>query len=100
MNDNDCSVWALRNTNGHRLRAGFPVRCRYRQGELPVGEPLAARGGSEPSRLVASFSAPLRASIGTRYSEYAVVRMVNGVKQVHFIQFVVGADGVWRIETM
>ena len=72
----------------------FAANARPRFG--PV---LDALGPSLPA-IVATFSPPLRASIGAGYSEYAVVRVVNGVKRVYFIQFVVGADGVWRIESM
>lgn len=51
-------------------------------------------------QIAASFSPPLRAELGSAYAEYAVVRVIGGVKRVYMIQFVVGADGVWRIDSM
>ena len=51
-------------------------------------------------QIAASFSPLLRAELGSAYAEYAVVRVIGGVKRVYMIQFVVGADGVWRIDSM
>ena len=51
-------------------------------------------------QIVGSFSPPLRAQLGTGYSEYAVVREIEGLRRVYLIQFVQQTDGLWRIESM
>ena len=55
---------------------------------------------SELPQIVTSFSPLLRTQLGIGYSEYAVIREIEGVRRVYLIQFVQQTDGIWRIESM
>jgi PAS domain-containing protein len=50
--------------------------------------------------IVASYSVLARSSITPGIGEYAVVRTENGQKRLYLIYFMLGADGVWRIDEM
>ncbi len=52
------------------------------------------------SDIVASYSVLARASVSTAIGEYAVMRTENGQKRLYLIYFLLGADGVWRIDEM
>ena len=52
------------------------------------------------SEIVSSYSPFAQSQIGTAFAEYAVSRMDNGQKRFYLIYFVLGADGVWRIDEM
>jgi PKD repeat protein len=39
-------------------------------------------------------------SVGARYSEYAISKLINGERQVFCVSFIQDADGVWRIVGM
>jgi len=50
--------------------------------------------------IVSSYSPFAQSTITNRFAEYAVSRMDNGKKRLYLIYFVLGVDGVWRIDEM
>jgi hypothetical protein len=52
------------------------------------------------SEIVGSYSTFARSSISADIGEYAVSRTDNGVKRLYMIYFLLGADGVWRVDEM
>ncbi len=50
--------------------------------------------------IVAAYSPLLRSSVTEDIGEYAVIRNVNGRKQLFLIYFVRDPDGVWRLDGM
>ncbi len=69
-----------------------PAQAKY----LPVLNALSA----DLPQIVASFSPLLKSDLAARLSEYAIVREDNGRKNVYFIHFLQGADGIWRLDSM
>ncbi|MGZ7031107.1 MAG: hypothetical protein ACXVIJ_03980, partial [Thermoanaerobaculia bacterium] len=52
------------------------------------------------AEIVASYSPLARSTLSAGIGEYAVVRTENGQKRLYLIYFMLGADGVWRIDEM
>jgi hypothetical protein len=50
--------------------------------------------------IVGSFSQPLGISISNGYAQFTIVRVINGHAEVFFVYFVLGEDGVWRLDAM
>jgi hypothetical protein len=50
--------------------------------------------------IIASYSAPIRASISESIAEYAVERPYGNGRRVYLVYFLKGADGVWRLDAM
>ncbi len=50
--------------------------------------------------IAASFSVPQRSAVTADLGEYAINRTINGVNQLFLVYFVLGADGVWRLDSM
>ena len=72
----------------------------FTAGAAPKYGPVFDALLTELPRVVASFSPPLRAELASGYAEYAIVREIDGLKRVYLIQFVLGTDGIWRIDSM
>ncbi|MEO8035136.1 MAG: Ig-like domain-containing protein, partial [Acidobacteriota bacterium] len=52
------------------------------------------------AQIVASYSPFARSEITNRIATYAVSRVDNGQKRLYMIYFMLGRDGVWRIDEM
>jgi hypothetical protein len=52
------------------------------------------------SEIVASYSTLGKSSISSNIGEYAVTRLEGGKKRLYMIYFLLGVDGVWRIDEM
>jgi len=50
--------------------------------------------------IAASFSVPQCSALTADLGEYAINRTINGINQLFLVYFVLGADGVWRLESM
>ncbi|MDQ3267962.1 MAG: hypothetical protein M3P47_04450 [Pseudomonadota bacterium] len=52
------------------------------------------------SKIVSTWSAPVRGSISNDIGEYAVITTNGNARQLFLIYFVKGTDGVWRLDSM
>lgn len=55
---------------------------------------------SQMPQIASGFSDVQTVDIGAAFSTYAVNRMVEGVNRIFIIQFLIGSDGVWRLDSM
>jgi hypothetical protein len=49
--------------------------------------------------IVLAFSLPKTGAISDKFGEYAVNQIIDGVNRLHFIHYLLDADGVWRVDS-
>lgn len=85
---------ALANKDINSALQGFTNsgKARYEQALVQLFDQLP--------QIVTAWSSLELVTISDKFSEYLVTQSVNGSIQSHFIYFLRGADGVWRLHSM
>ena len=82
--------------HGNKSAAMIDLDSTAQQNYGPVFDALLPN----MQQITSSFSPLLGGSLSGTVSEYTVVRVVNGQATVSFVYFVLGIDGIWRLDSM